>query len=179
MLHHVSFNARNPERAARVLAALIDAMAVRLPAPPFPKGAWSVVCGDSQGSFIELIPWGYALDAEARGGMVMDPEMRPRTGSHVLASTPHAIEIVLALAEREGLRAAPTDAGLFQFIKVWVEDALLVELLTPQQLPAYLASFGSAGIATLDGKFRDVERALANRLGAPARAATTAGRSTP
>jgi hypothetical protein len=163
MLHHVSFNARNPERAARVLAALMDATAVRLPAPPFPKGAWSVVCGDSQGSFIELIPWGYALDAEARGGMVMDQEMRPRTGSHVLASTPHAAEVVLAIAEREKLRAALTDAGLFQFIKVWVEETVLVELLTPQQMPAYLASFGPAGLATLDSKFRDVERALAHR----------------
>ena len=40
MLHHVSFNARDPERVAHVLAALMDAVAVRLPAPPFPKGAW-------------------------------------------------------------------------------------------------------------------------------------------
>lgn len=162
MLHHVSFNARDPQRAARVLAALLDAEAVRLPAPPFPKGAWSVVCGDSQGSMIELIPWGHVLEASARG-MVQDADMRPRTGSHVLASTPLAADTLFAICEREGLRASLTDAGLFQFIKVWVEETVLVELLTPQQLPAYLACFGAAGLATLDAKYRDVERALARR----------------
>src|SRR5262245_20929133 len=71
MLHHVSFNARDPERAAHVMAALMDAIAVRLPAPPFPKGAWSVVSGDSQGSMIELIPWGHVLDGDARGGVTL------------------------------------------------------------------------------------------------------------
>jgi hypothetical protein len=163
MLHHVSFNAHNPERAARVLATLMDAVAVRLPAPPFPKGAWSVVCGDGQGSLIELIPWGHVLDADTRGGMTHDREMRPRTGSHVLVSTPLSAEMVLAVASRDGLRATPTDAGLFQFIKVWIEEALLVELLTPQQLPAYLACFGPAGVTTVDAKFRAVEAALATR----------------
>ena len=163
MLHHVSFSARDPERAASVLAALMDAAAVRLPAPPFPKGAWSVVCGDTHGSLIELIPWGHVLDAEVRGGIGQDRDMRPRTGSHVLASTSLTEEAVLAIAQREGLRAAPIDTGLFQFIKVWVEETVLVELLTPQQLPAYLASFGPAGLRTLDAKFREMELAIAAR----------------
>src|SRR6185312_16878045 len=101
-----------------MLAALMDAVPVRLPAPPFPKGARSVVCGDSHGSLIELIPCGHVLDAEARGGMIHDREMRPRTGSHVLVSTSMPAEVVLAIAEREGLRAVSLDTGLFQFIKV-------------------------------------------------------------
>jgi catechol 2,3-dioxygenase-like lactoylglutathione lyase family enzyme len=102
MLHHVSFNARDPERAERVLAALMDAVPMRLPAPPFPKGAWSVVCRDGQGSLIELAPWGHVLDADARGG-------------------------------------------------------------TAHDLPADLASFGPAGLRTLEAKFRDLEFALAAR----------------
>ena len=164
MLHHVSFNARDPQRAARILASLLDATAVRLPAPPFPTGAWSVACGDAQGSMLELIPWGNVLDADAHGGMLQDREMRPRTGSHVLASTPLSTDTVMALAAREGLRAAPTDTGLFQFIKVWVEDALLVELLTPQQIAAYQSAFGASGIATLDARFREIEQMLARKL---------------
>ena len=164
MLHHVSFNARDPERAARIMASLMDAAPVRLPAPPFPQGAWSVVCGDSYGSMIELIPWGHVLDSRARSGMIHDAEMRPRTGSHVLVGTPLPQDAVLAIAEREGLDAAPMDTGLFQFIKVWVEESVLVELMTPQQLPAYLACFGHAGVTTLDAKFRDVEHALATRV---------------
>jgi hypothetical protein len=164
MLHHVSFNARDPQRAARILASLLDAAAVRLPSPPFPAGSWCVVSGDAQGSMLELIPWGHVLDAAARGGMLQDREMRPRTGSHVLASTPRSTDTVLAIAEREGLCASPTDAGLFQFTKVWVEDALLVELLTPQQIPGYLGAFGAGGVATLDARFRELERTVERKL---------------
>ena len=65
---------------------------------------------------------------------------------------------------REGLRAAPTDTGLFQFIKVWVEDALLVELLTPQQIAAYQSAFGPSGVRTLDARFREIEQTLARKL---------------
>ena len=73
-------------------------------------------------------------------------------------------DTVLAIAEREGLCASPTDAGLFQFTKVWVEDALLVELLTPQQIPGYLGAFGAGGVATLDARFRELERTVERKL---------------
>lgn len=159
MLHHVSFNARDPERAASVLAKLMDARAVRAPQPPFPAGSWFVVCGDSQGSLIELIPWGHVLDAN--GGFRDDPEMRPRTGSHVLASTPLSTASVMAIAEREGVKASLVDSGMFEFIKLWPEEALCVELLTPRQLPAYLKAFGSMGMAALEGNLRTLERSIA------------------
>jgi hypothetical protein len=95
--------------------------------------------------------------------MIHDAEMRPRTGSHVLVSTPLPEDAVFAIAGQEGLQAASIDTGLFQFIKVWVEETVLVELLTPRQLPAYLASFGPAGARTLEAKFRDLEHALSRR----------------
>lgn len=160
MLHHVSFNARDPKRAASILAKLMDARAVRAPHPPFPANSWFVACGDSQGSLIELIPWGHVLDPN--GGLRNDPEMRPHTGSHVLASTPLSTRSVLALAASEGVKASLVDAGLFQFIKLWPEETLCVELLTPSQLPAYLEAFGSMGVATLDSNLRTLESAIAN-----------------
>jgi hypothetical protein len=95
--------------------------------------------------------------------MVHDPQMRPRTGSHVLVSTSLPEDAVFAITQREGLPGASVDTGLFQFLKVWIEETVLVELLTPQQLPAYLASFGPAGVRTLEARFRDLEFALATR----------------
>src|SRR4029453_8034278 len=139
----------------------MDATPLRAPSPPFPTGAWFVVAGDSHGSLIELLPWGNVLDPEARGGMRRDSEMRPRSGSHVLASTPLSVDLVMAIAAREGWRVALTDAALFRFIKIWPEDSFCVELLTPQQLPAYLAAFGATGLATLDAKLRDLEHKIA------------------
>ncbi|MBW8910190.1 MAG: hypothetical protein JF620_14460, partial [Mesorhizobium sp.] len=49
MLHHASFNARDPQAVATVLAEMLVATAVRAPSPPFPQGAWFVCLGDDFG----------------------------------------------------------------------------------------------------------------------------------
>ena len=54
------------------------------------------------------------------------------------------------------------DTGLFRFTKVWVEPSLLLELLSPDQAPAYVACFGAEGAPHLDARLRDLERALRN-----------------
>jgi len=57
------------------------------------------------------------------------------------------------------------DAGLFPFTKVWIGGRFLVELMSPEQAVAYTAAFGRKGIATLDGRLRDVERASVKSIG--------------
>jgi hypothetical protein len=163
MLHHVSFNVRDPGAVAPVLAELLGAAALRAPSPPFPAGAWFVCCGDECGTLIEVMPWGEVRDPGTPGGAGHDPAMRPHSGAHILAGTPHAVEAVLAVAARAGWRAELASAGLFSFVKVWVENAVLVELLTPEQAPAYREAFNARGLTTLDAKLRDLEAALAAR----------------
>ena len=75
-------------------------------------------------------------------------------------STPRSLEDVLAIAAREQWEAGLGSAGLFEFVKVWVENAFLFELMTPEQAPAYIATFNAQGLATLDAKLRQIERAL-------------------
>src|SRR5262245_58099359 len=104
MLHHSSFNARNPELVASVLAEMLGVDAIAAPAPPFPAGAWFVVFGDAQGSLIEVLPWGKTLDPDARG-MCDDLGMRQRSGSHLLTQTTRSTETVLALAQAHDWRA--------------------------------------------------------------------------
>lgn len=168
MLHHISFNARAPERVAQVLAELIDAQAVRAPAPPFPSEAWFVCCGDDAGTLIEVMPWGETRDASAPRGVGFDAEMRPSSGAHVLMSTQLNEERIFALGEREGWRVETADAGLFKFIKVWVENAFLVELMTPAMTRLYVDAFGATGIATIDAKLRALETAIAASMRKPA-----------
>jgi hypothetical protein len=157
MLHHVSFNARNPENVAHVVAAMSGARAVRSPSPPFPGGSWFVCFGDSGGSFLEIIPWGHVLDPAAPAGIGRDDHMRERSGSHVLVSTPHSIAAIEAAADREGWRVEMIDARLFKVVKVWIENAVLIEFLTPEIARAYLTTFGTSGIATLDATLRTLE----------------------
>jgi hypothetical protein len=83
--------------------------------------------------------------------------MRQRAGSHVLISTPRSLEAIQAVAARERWRCAMVDTRLFKVVKVWVENAMLIELLTPDMAPAYVAAFGTAGMSTLDAKLRELE----------------------
>ena len=160
MLYHVSFNARDPRTVAHVLADLLEALAVRAPSPPFPRDGWFVCLGDANGSLIEVMPWGETRDATAARGVSFDVGMRPSSGAHVLAGTKRSTAAVLAIAERAGWRAEISDAGLFKFVKVWVENAFLVEFLTPEFRRAYVAAFDAAGVETIDRKLRELERAL-------------------
>jgi hypothetical protein len=158
MLHHVSFSARSPQSAAEAMAELLCAVAVRAPSPPFPGGSWFVVCGDACGGMIELTPWGYVVDPVA--GLAHDPEMRPRSASHVLAGSALPAGELMARARRRGLAARVVDTGLFGFVKIWVEEGLLLEVLPPEQLPRYVACFGESGVADLDSRLRSLEAAI-------------------
>jgi catechol 2,3-dioxygenase-like lactoylglutathione lyase family enzyme len=164
VLHHVSFSVHDPARASSVAAELLGARAVKAPSPPFPDGSWFVVMGDGVGSLIELTPWGSVLDPD-RPGIASDPQMRPHSASHVLAGTPLATAEIFALAERENLRAQAVSAGLFQFVKVWIEDSLLLELLPPENIRDYVECFGETGASSLDDRLRALERNIAMSVG--------------
>jgi hypothetical protein len=157
MLHHASFNARHPKSAAQILAEMADAVVVRAPTPPFPEDSWFVCYGDAGGSFFEVIPWGRVLDPDSPFGVGRDDEMRSRSGAHVLVSTTKSVEQLQVIAGREGWRLQLVDARLFKVVKVWVENAVLIEFLPTEFSAAYLATFDSAGLATLDGKLRALE----------------------
>jgi hypothetical protein len=159
MLHHISFNARDPERTATVISQMLNASLLRAPTPPFPAGSWFVCLGDDHGTLLEVVPWGEVRDPDSRG-MTLDSDMRPLTGSHVLLSAAVQPDRVLALAHEAGWRAEPGSAGLFEFIKIWIENAYLIELMTPSQAAMYKATFSSAGLNTLDAKLRAIETAL-------------------
>ena len=159
MIHHVSFNARDPERCARAVAALVGADAVCAPCPPFPAGSWLVCWGDDAGSMLEVIPWGEVRAPDA-AGFVRDDGMRPRTGTHLMVGTPLAPDAVAEIAAREGWVSGPGTAGLFRFTKVWVENALLLELVTEDERREYVAAFGRSGLRTLDGTLRRLEAGL-------------------
>ena len=160
MLHHASLNARNPRNVAETLAEMLETSAIRAPSPPFPVQSWFVCYGDAAGSLLEILPWGTVLDQNAPMGVGHDGEMRRHNGSHVLISTPRGIDAIQAIASREGWQCDLVDARLFQVVKVWIENAVLVEFLTPEIEASYRAAFGAAGIASLDSRLRELENSL-------------------
>jgi hypothetical protein len=160
VIHHVSFNARDPEQVARGLAQLLGARAVRAPQPPFPLGSWFIAYGDEQGTLIEVLPWSRTLDPEVSNGLGHDPDMRVHTGTHLLLQTSLSTEAVQGIARLHGWRTLPASAGFFSFTKVWIEGTFLVEIMTAEQAKEYVATFSRSGIGALDGKLRWIESAL-------------------
>jgi hypothetical protein len=156
MLHHASFAVDDPAVVAGVLAGLLGATLVRAPVPPFPEGAWFVCFGDEAGSYLEVLPRGHVFDPDARGPRP-DADAPRLTAAHLLVSTPLATEQVMRMAERAGWKAEVADTRLFRVVKVWVENAVLLELLPPEMAPAYRRTFDAMGVADLDRRLRRLE----------------------
>lgn len=164
MIHHVSFGVRDPHRVAHVLAELTQTKVVRAPTPPFPLGAWLVVAGDPQGSFLEILPATSVFDPETPLGIRQRPATFEPVSAHVLIGAAVGAEEIQAAAGREGWRAEEVETGLFKIIKLWIDGTVLVELLAKGEADRYVATFGPAGMASLDRKLRNLEVKLAGAL---------------
>ena len=157
MFHHFSLNVRDPEHVAEQLGYMFAAKVVRGPRPPFPFNSWFVCFGDETGSLIEVLPWGEVRDPNGRAGIAHDDQMRPHSGWHVLLSTHMPVEHIIAVAGHEGWHCEPTQAGLFQFVKVWIENAALIEVMSTAQAVDYVSAFGVSGLASLEERLRTLE----------------------
>jgi hypothetical protein len=154
MIHHVSIGAARPEHVARVLAEIIGGFA-----RPFPgaiPGAWQVLAGDVAATAIEVYAERTALrpgDAE-RAFALADREPPAHASFHVYMSVSTPAATILAVAAREGWRAGrfwrgPPHAPVFELIELWVENRILVELATPEMLPAYVATSDATAVDAL------------------------------
>ncbi len=161
MLLHFSLAARDPERAASVLAELLGATVIRSPSPPFPRGASYVCLGDDRGTMVEVLPAGHALvpgpGASPRVSAIPPP---PASASHALLLAAVDRATIEAVAAREGWPCGFVDTGLFQVLALWIDGTQLVELVTKELLPSYVKTFGAAGVKTLDAELRAVEAHL-------------------
>jgi hypothetical protein len=165
MIHHMSFGVSDPKRVAQVLAELAGATAMRAPTPPFPNGAWFVLAGDDRGSFLEILPATAVFDPDAPLGLKQRPAAFEPVNAHVLISTVKSAGEIEAIAKREGWTSQEVETGLFKVIKLWIDRVVLVELFAKGEAARYVETFGAAGMATLEGKLRDLEAKMKVALG--------------
>jgi hypothetical protein len=166
MIAHVSIPARDPRRTALVLARLIDGEAFDFPVVP---GASIAVARDGSGLAIEVYPDGMAHhpgsgevdpDAAPQGPQPMPWEdqifpdgaqVRPNAFHFALAS-PLDDAGILRVARDAGLRAVQCErGGVFGLVEVWIDDAILVEVLSPSETRRYRAFMNPAGCAAMFG----------------------------
>ena len=152
MIHHISVAAREPRRVAAVLAELFEGYS--FPFPPFPE-SYIAMPGDRYGTAIEVTPLGLELAPGVDGGEAQaspNDNPSPFTATHAAVSVPVSEERVKEIAAREGWRAETfVRGGVFRVVEFWVENRLLVELLTPQMQADYLDTMSPGGYAELFG----------------------------
>lgn len=139
MIFHLSIAADDPARVAQALARLWRGEAFAFPQGA--KGSWMAMAGDDRNSAVEVYPRGYVLtpgeDRDEKWPAAAK-ELR-RSATHAAIGTPLTREEVFALAEQEGWMARYLRRGdQFGIIEVWVENAVLFEVLTSEMQQEYL-----------------------------------------
>jgi catechol 2,3-dioxygenase-like lactoylglutathione lyase family enzyme len=138
MIHHLSIAARDPKKAAGVLAELMGGKAV--PFPPNP-GSFFALQLDDHGSGVEVYPAGTELEPNGAtgGSFVKYPKDRGYGSTHFALSVPTDGKKVADIAERAGWKCFDCNRGPFHVIEVWVENETMVEILPPAYAAEYLA----------------------------------------
>jgi len=158
MIAHVSIPARDPARAAQLLAALLDGDVA-----PFPvvRGALVVVARDGSGTAIEVLPEDVTirrgrddpLPVELPDGSGLPQGATFRHGAlpaerhavHVALTTQLSEPEVIALGRAAGVPIVACErGGLFGVVEIWIDERFLVEVLTPAQARRYRAIMSPA-----------------------------------
>ena len=134
MILHASVAADEPKATAETLAKLLGGIA--LPVGPG-EGTWSAIGPEPVGNLVSVLARGSEFH---RGGDHVETRSGAPTrhsGYHMLIDTPLSEEEVLALAKERGCHAHRTRHGAFDVIEFWIDDCLLIEVVTHELGQAY------------------------------------------
>lgn len=140
MIHHLSIPARGTRHVAEVLAELLGGVVTGF--GPYPN-SWIAWAGDDPGTAIEVYPVGTEMYPPAGDGQAAfrhNPAASGATATHATISLERSEAEILAVAERQGWRALRLPRGLFDVIEFWIENTVMLELMTPEMAAAYRAS---------------------------------------
>ncbi len=140
MIHHLSIPARQPLHVAQVLVELFGGSLSAFGPHGDSYIAWM---GDGHGSALEVFPEGTEMGPDPGQGQAIfrhNPHATGYTATHAAVSVPRSTEEILALAAREGWRALELSRGRFRVVEFWIENRVLLELLTPDMTAEYLSA---------------------------------------
>src|SRR5690348_13132745 len=139
MIFHFSIAADDPKRTATMLAELWRGEA--LPFPMLGKGSWVAHAGDDRRSAIEVYSRDVAIHYGERFGDLREEKL-PRNGPfHAAVATPLSIEEVEEIGRRYGCKTRVCQRGpWFRVIEFWVDNCLMLEMLTPEMQAEYQSS---------------------------------------
>jgi hypothetical protein len=143
VIHHVSIPARDPQHVAQVLAELFGGYAGPFVGPM--PGAWVVYQEDGHGTGIEVYGERTLLvpgEGDAMGAVRLG-EAPHAVAFHALISVKVDRATIESIGAREGWRTrhfwrGPGAARLFELYEFWIENRVMLELVTQDMIPAYV-----------------------------------------
>ncbi|MBD0263274.1 MAG: hypothetical protein KME22_10855 [Hassallia sp. WJT32-NPBG1] len=141
MIHHISISAHNPEHVAQVLAEVLNGEAVEF----FPNpGSYMVFPMDEYGTGIEIYPLDTKLipgEGDEQGKFVHIANSSNFIATHAAISVTKTQEEIEEIGKREGWRTVRCNRdSFFDVMEFWLENQVMLELLTPEMAAQYLAA---------------------------------------
>jgi hypothetical protein len=138
MIHHISIAAHHPQHVTQVLAELLQGQSAPFPGHP---GSYVAIALDLEGTMIEVHPLGTVLTQNGEESQRQHNSFSSGyTATHAAISVAMSEAQIQSIAAREGWHVRRCDRrGYFSVIEFWLENQVLVELLTPELTAQYLA----------------------------------------
>ncbi|MBD2179386.1 hypothetical protein H6F42_20920 [Pseudanabaena sp. FACHB-1998] len=145
MIHHLSIAVANPFRVAKVFAELMNGQFFEF---PIHQGTYISIADDAYGTAIEIMPHKAVWFAGLAEGEVKEMEQAPALHSvHAAISVPISRAKIEEIGIREGWLVRFCDRGPFQLIEFWLENNLMIELITEEMAANYLQFMRSSTYA--------------------------------
>lgn len=136
-IHHYSIPAKNPRHVAEVLTGLFSGTLTGF--GPY-RDSFIVWFGDADGSAIEIYPADtemYPASGYGQANFRSNPAVSGFSATHAAISIGRSREEILAVAQEHGWKALELSRGSFNVIEFWIENRILIELLTPDMTSDY------------------------------------------
>lgn len=139
-IHHYSIPVKDTPHVAEVLQDLFGGTVT--PFGPYPN-SYIVWFGDEHGSAIELFPVGTEMFPDAGNGQANFRHNQSHTGftaTHAAISINRSREEIYEVANANGWKAVELSRGSFNVIEFWIENRVMIELLTTDMVRDYLTA---------------------------------------
>jgi hypothetical protein len=148
MIFHFSISADDPKQTATMFAELWRGQVFYF--PMVGKGSWIAHAGDDRRTTIEVYPRDLAFYPNESGEGHQRNEPVSRHGPfHAAVGTPLSIEEVEEIGRRYGCHTILCNRGPFRVIEFWVDNAQMVEMLTPEMQAEYQRSVTPDGFRAM------------------------------
>ena len=139
MIHHYSIAVSNTKKVADILSRLFEGSVSEF--SPY-KNSYMVWLGDEYGTAIEVYPDGTEIIPDTENGQTKFMHNTTHSGfttTHAAISIKRTKEEIYTFAKESGWRALELSRGEFNVIEFWIENKVMIELLTPDMAEDYLA----------------------------------------